>query len=253
MRKLVFTMLCLAVPSIAGAYEMRLAWSNCLGAGGATTATFACNTNSNMQAHTLVASFYPPEGIVSYVGNEVTLDVSFLDAVTPDWWAMKGTGQCRNGAAISDASFAGGPFGCVDPWASQAVGGIANYNIAFTAPNRVRIQLAFAVPASSAQPLDANQEYYACKLTLLNTKTVGTGSCTGCSSPAAFMVSDVVLNQIPSDGSAHLGGVGTQNMFAGWQCPVSFGFCDGCGTTWQPSCATPTRSATWGAIKAIYH
>jgi hypothetical protein len=54
---------------------------------------------------------------------------------------------------------------------------------------------------SLAQPLDENHEYYACKLTILNTKTVGTGSCAA-ASPAAFLVSNIVLHQLPADGDA---------------------------------------------------
>jgi hypothetical protein len=103
MRNFLAMMLCLAIPSLAGASEMRLAWSECNGGGGLRYVEFACNTNSNAAAHTLVVSFFPPSTIVSYVGNDVTLDLAFGDPVTPSWWAVKGTGQCRNNAAIASA------------------------------------------------------------------------------------------------------------------------------------------------------
>jgi hypothetical protein len=254
MRRILLSLLCLAAPSLAGAGEMRLAWNECAGAGGAHTLGFACNTNSNAQARSLVVSFIPPPGVTTYVGNDVVLDIMFDDPVTPSWWAVRGTGQCRNNAAIGSADFAGGPYGCTDLWVGQAVGGIASYNIAYVAANRARMQLAFAVQTALAQPLDENLEYYACKITILNTKTVGTGSCAGCASPAALFVSDIRLHQLPGDGDVSLGTSFTAEAIAGWQCPASFSVCDGpgCGLEIHPDCTTPVRNPTWGMIKAAY-
>jgi len=254
MRNMLMTLLCLAAPTLAGAAEMKLGWNDCNGGGGLHFVEFACNTNSGAAAHTLVVSFTPPSGIVSYVGNEVTLELAFDDAVTPAWWAIRGTGQCRNGAGIGSADFAAGPFGCADLWAGQASGGLAGCNIAYGAPNRARLVLAFAVPQFLAQPLDENHEYYACKVTILNNKTVGTGSCAGCSSPAAILVSNIVLNQLPGDGDYSMGTSFTPEALAGWQCPVSFSVCDGpgCGLEIHPDCATPVLNRTWGAIKSSY-
>src|SRR5580765_591976 len=254
MRNMLLTMLCLAVPALAGAAEMKLGWNECAGAGGAHTVGFECNTNSNAQARSLVVSFIPPPGLTTYCGNDVVLDILFDDPVTPSWWAVKGTGQCRNNAAFGSADFTGGPYGCNDLWVGQASGALAAYNIAFGAPNRARMWLTFAVASALAQPLDENHEYYACKVTILNNKTVGAGLCAGCSSPAAILVSNIVLRQLPGDGDVSLGTSFTPEAIAGWQCPASFSVCDGpgCGLEIHPDCTTPVHDSTWGMIKAAY-
>ena len=254
--------LLIAAPSSAFAADLRLAWNNCDGAGGLHEINFDCNTNASAQAHTLVASFTAPAGITAYIANQATILVQSQSPVLPDWWQLKGTGQCRTGAATADANFAAGPFGCTDVWAGASVSGsLASYNVGYQGPNQGRMNLVFAVPSANAVPLVEGQEYYAFKVTILNTKTVGTGSCAGCSTPVALLLSSVIVIQPTGTpgGNVDIGirpGVElTTQSVAGWQCPTQFHVsCGsfGCDYVYGTDCSTPARPSTWGMIKAAY-
>ena len=255
--------LLVAAPHSALAADIRLAWNNCDGDGGLHTIMFDCNTNSSAQAHTLVASFTAPPGITQYISNEAHILVMTSSGLTPplpDWWAIKGAGQCRNGAATADANFTAGPFGCTDVWSGAASGALATFNVGYLSPSWGRMNLVFAVPAENAVPLVEGQEYYAFKVTIQNDKTVGSGSCAGCSTPVALYLARLVVIQTsgaPGGNVALDTGQTTYRSVAGWQCPAFVGVECPLGRTCNfdvhPDCSTPTRPSTWGMIKAIYH
>jgi hypothetical protein len=231
--------------SMASAAGINLLWNNCAGGGGAAAATFACNTNSGASSHTFVASFVAPAGITAYVSNQATVLVNSDAASLPDWWAIKGTGQCRNNAATADANFASGPFGCTDLWSGTASGALASYNVGFGTPNQGRMNLVFAVPGSGASALNEGEEYYAFKVLVLNTKTVGTGSCAGCSIGARITCVDLQVQQ-PS---------GTPGGNADLTNPAD-GNTSNCCTWNNPTtaCTPPVaaKTTTWGSIKSLY-
>lgn len=232
--------------SLASAAGINMAWNNCAGGGGLHDMTFGCTTNSAASAHTFVASFTGPAGITAYVSNQATVIVTSSLATLPDWWAIKGTGQCRTNAATADANFATGPFGCTDLWAGTASGALASYNVGFGTPNKGRMNLVFAVAADGAAPLNAGEEYYAFKVLILNTKTVGTGSCAGCISPAILTCVDL---QVLQPNGTPGGNVDLTT--------AADGNTSNC-ITWNNSapdaCVPPTatRNATWGSIKSLY-
>jgi hypothetical protein len=120
------------------------------------------------------------------------------------------------------------------------------------------VQLAFAMPNVAAIPLTAGQEYYDFKMLLLNTKTVGTGSCSGCDVAAAIGLTYLEVDQVTGTGpNVIMSGPQyiTDRSTAGWQCPAAFSWtCDGAGCSFDlhPTCATPALRSTWGAIKAFY-
>jgi hypothetical protein len=230
--------------SMASAAGINLLWNDC-SVGGSSGISFACNTNSAASAHTFVVSFVCPPGITAYVSNQATVIVQSDAATLPDWWAIKGTGQCRNGAATANADFTAGPFSCTDPWAGAASGALASYNVGFEQPNRGRMNLVFAVPGTLAQALNAGEEYYAFKVLILNTKTTGTGSCAGCNNgvtitcrqlqvqqPAGTPGGNAILENPADGGTSYCGG---------WNSPV---------TVCAPVVAT--KNATWGSIKSLY-
>jgi hypothetical protein len=229
--------------SLASAAGVNLAWNNCVGGGGVHDMTFACNTNNNASAHTFVASFRAPAGISAYISNEGTVELQSNSTPLPAWWALKGTGQCRNGAATADANFATGPFGCTDLWAGSASGALASYNVGYLQPNRGRMNLVFAVGSAGAAALNADEEYYAFKVLILNTKTIGTGSCAGCSDGVCIVCTKI--NVVQPNGTPG-GNVALTNpaesSFVTWNNP-SPETCTG---------ATPTKNTTWGSIKSLY-
>jgi hypothetical protein len=235
--------LMLAVPAVVSAEGINLAWDNCVGAGGAQSMNFACDTNAG--AHTFVASFIAPAGITQYVSNQSTIVVTSDGATLPQWWQIRGTGQCRIGSATGSADFTPGPFGCTDLWLGAAMGALASYNVGFGSPNVGRMNLVFAVTASHAQPLNEGEEYYAFKVLILNTKTVGTGACAGCSVGARITCNELQVQQ-PS---------GTPGGNVILHNPAD-GYTSNCCTWNNPTSpcvlGVATRNTTWGSIKSLY-
>jgi hypothetical protein len=229
--------------SLASAAGINLAWNNCVGGGGVHDMTFNCATNSAVSAHTFVASFRAPAGISAYVSNQALVELQSNTSPLPLWWQIKGTGQCRTGAASADANFATGPFGCTDLWTGTASGSLAAFNVGFGGPNRGRMSLVFAVGSASAAALNPEEEYYAFKVLILNTKTVGTGSCAGCLDGVCIVCTSLTVVQ-PN---------GTPNGNIELKNPAESNFVTWNGPTVETCTgATPTKNTTWGSIKSLY-
>ena len=75
------------VTDVASAAGVSLAWNNCLGGGGVTNRTFACNTNSGSRS--LYVSFVPPADITRIVGIEAVIDIEAGASTLPDWWPSR--------------------------------------------------------------------------------------------------------------------------------------------------------------------
>src|SRR4029077_3147995 len=107
------------------------------------------------------------------------------------------------------------------------------YDVGFGGPNRARMRVIFAMPNVAAVPLTEGQEYYDFKMVLLNTKTVGTGSCGGCDVAAAIGLTYLEVDQVTGTGpNVLMSGPQyiTDRSTAGWQCPAAFSWtCDGGG------------------------
>jgi len=85
---------------------------------------------------------------------------------------------------------------CTD-WASgQAAAGIGSYTVGTLGPNTARIVLVTAVATSSLADLVAGQEYFTFNVTINNQKTVGTGSCSGCTTPACVALNSIQVMQL---------------------------------------------------------
>src|SRR5215471_12705021 len=120
-------------------------------------------------------------------------------------------------------------------------------NIGYRGPNTARVRIAEAVPANNFKDLVAGQEYYSCDLTIDYQKTVGTGSCAGCSTPACLVLTSINLTTPVVENNRLLTGPanGVDSNWATWQGGggVVVGGQAGCPA------ATPTAKSTWGAVK----
>jgi hypothetical protein len=88
-------------------------------------------------------------------------------------------------------------------------------------------------------PFDAKPgiEYYAGNLTILNSKTVGTGACTGCSRPLGWYVSLITV-------------AGLAGRRDDLTAPLPGGYR---WVIWNdPAQIVPARSSSWGQIKSLY-
>ena len=239
-------LLALTAGVAAAAPGVNIRWNLCYGDGGVINKNYVCNSNSG--TNVAVGSFELGADIAQASGNEIVIDIATAGPV-PAWWQFKNVGTCRS-TSLGLNGINPAAVNCPD-WASgQSAGGIGAYNIGIAGPNTARIVAALAVPASALADLFAGQEYFSYNMTINNAKTVGTGSCAGCSVGACIVFNSVkVTTQIAANDRVLSGSAnGADSDFCTWQgsIGVTSPRGSGCGG------ATPTRNATWGAVKSLY-
>ncbi len=245
MKRICVTILMLTTVVSAGyAAGINVAWNDCVGAGGASNKSFACNTNVGSNA--LVFSFDPPEGITKLTGGSAWVDLA--TNAMPDYWRLA-AGACRDG--VMQLSF--DPGTCADPWAGAAVGSFIYRGSVSGHPNVARVEVSWSVPEAVAGPVSPGWEYTAFRLVIDNRLTVG--ACNGCQDPVcvgfnglwlyqpAGMADVFVCNPLFSDLATWQGG------FVGSGCPGV----DQAPLPLPSLCAvTSAVRRSWGQIKSIY-
>ena len=242
MRKLLlFSLALLALTaSIASAGGISLAWNDCLGAGGASNRTFACDTN--VGTNDLYVSFDPPQDIPDVIGSNPIIDLhDESSAALPAWWQLKNAGSCRL-TALSAQTITGS---CASIWGSgQAVAGIAAYYTTALLPslplNWARILGFVSVPLLDAAPVHPGTEYTVLVIRFSNTKTTGLGACGGCQDRICLVLSEVLL------ATNNSGDFRMRNSIQ-FDCPGD----PGTTVFWQGN-PTPTLNRTWGQMKSLY-
>jgi len=225
--------------SIASAGGISLAWNDCLGAGGASNRTFACDTN--VGSNDLYVSFDPPVAVPDVNGSTLVIYLQSASSPLPGWWQFKNAGSCR----LASLSAAVGPGSCVGPWSasSQTVVAIAAYQVTAVFPtlplNSARIIAVAAVPTTDAVAVQPGTEYTAMVIRINNAKTLGAG-CTGCQDPVCLTLNEVDLVTNLS------GDVAMSNPLP-YSCPAA----PGTFVTRQAN-PTPTLNRTWGQVKTLY-
>jgi len=210
---------------------------------------FACTSNTG--SSTMVASFMPTANHELCIAMDAVIDgqVAVGNTVIPNWWQFKNTGACRiTGGMSTNVAFSGSASACVDAWLGGGTPTIDYYGdpvlVAIPVPPvvgpRARIKVGCSVPAALAGAVVAGQEYSAFQIVITNSKTVGTGSCTGCLVPMSWVFNSIVPAYLD-------GGVNNSETLIN---PMV----NGC-ITWQGGqlCGeTPTLNKTWGQVKSLY-
>lgn len=239
----VILMLCAPIKCAAGG--VNLAWNACASEGGASSMTFACN--SNQAVRVLIGSFAPNEGHDNVIGFEAVLNISAASDSLPAWWSLYGSGACRQSVGLS-ASFGSEPAtACEDPWGGQVVGGIGALHTYWTSPRvpgqdpaTAQLSVVGAAPQNMSTNVLAGVEYYGFRLSLNSQKTVGTGACGGCSTPVCVSLSNFRL--VMSDNSKVDISSALSSRTVAWQ-------------QTSPSCpaAVDLKGTTWGQTRAVFH
>jgi hypothetical protein len=245
MTRKVLTCLSLLVLCAGRAWSagINLAWDDCpAGAGASFVKTFACDTNAG--SHTLFGSFVAPAEVLQVSANEVTIDFATAGALLPDWW-MLGTGRCRPTALSLDVDFTAGSHACYDYWQGGAIGGTAELLLG---GNRARIKAVYALPAGDPRitSIPEGTHVYAFKIILNHQNSAGLGACTGCGAEACISLVFIKLNQPVAVGPAIFITNPDVSQYVTWQGWSNLNPAYGCPTI------TPTRTQTWGSIKALY-
>jgi hypothetical protein len=243
-------LLALTAGVAAAAPGVNIRWNNCIGDAGLLNRNFACNTNGGSAV--MVLSFELGEDILASSGQEVVVDVGSGSASLPAWWGFLNAGTCRQGSLSVNSALSPAAVACAD-WAQNgpATAGLGAYQIGLRGPNTARVKVAIAVQLSGLSDLLGGTEYFSCNLQINNAKTVGTGACAGCGVPVCIVFNSIKnttqdpINDRTTTGPSN----GFDSDFVTWQGGggVVVGGVPGCGA------ATPTKNATWGAVKAMYH
>jgi hypothetical protein len=167
---------------------INLAWGDCVGGGGTSTQTFACDANtSRFFLHGSVIAPSSPQ-IDSLVAWEAVLDIVAPPGSTlPTWW-RPWAGECRRGA-FHDTTKAGtcDPFPDPPPPIS-GIGQILEYPSGSDSVARYHL-----VGTSERRSLEPGVEYEIFRMALDTRRTVGTGSCAGCGTPVAIALRSLTL------------------------------------------------------------
>jgi len=242
-------LLALSATVAAAGPGVGLRWTACLSDGGAINRTFACNLNTG--TNLLVGTFEMGADLPQVSGNEVVIDLASASNPLPMWWAFKNTGTCRATSLAMNFTYNASAVNCADWAQAQSAGGIGAYNIGARGPNTARIVAAIAVPSTALMDLLGAQEYFSFNLTINNLKSVGTGSCVGCADPVCIVFNSINLTTPILANNVKLSGPsnGTDGNYCTWQGG------GGVSTPGGSGCpqATPTRNATWGQVKSLYH
>ena len=227
--------------SLAAAQDptgITLGWGSC-----GTTATqanrnFACDDNSVV--HNLVGSFVPATGTTEFAGISALVDVSSGATPFPAWWDYQ---NCRAGSNNMQ-SVASLGFCLNNPYNGACLQGGGVVGDSPSGPNRRRYQLDWS--RSEPGTVTANQRNSAFLLQINSAKSVdeGFGVCAGCQTPMCLVFTrlEVYIFGTPSlfDVIDHE----SVRWWATWQ----GGAVGGAGCPGE----TPTKSATWGSVKAMY-
>ncbi|NOT34063.1 MAG: hypothetical protein HOP12_07825 [Candidatus Eisenbacteria bacterium] len=221
----------------AAAPGANLGWTNC--GLTATSSNIALACDDNTLTRNLIVSFRVPNAVSDFVGVSTVIDVAVAGGALPAYWQL-GAGQCREGSvALGTVGTLGG---CTNTYsgANQAGGYVFDSS---QGPNRIRFRADWVRDTGGA--LVANTLYSGL---VLGISTVGAfdegfGSCAGCSTPACFVLNGFEAFSLLG-GSLGNYGADVRN-WATYQggIPGPGGECPG---------VTPTRSNTWGGVKALY-
>ena len=249
-RSLLLLTALLACSSQAHAAQgLSLRWDSCLIDGGVQNKSFACDVNTG--AEVLAGSFKLGADMGQVSGNEIAVDLASAGAALPAWWSFKNTGTCRQSAMTINFVTGALEQDCPDWGAGVIVGGLAAYNIGVKGANTARITAAAAVPPDQLQLLSAGQEYLSFNLVINHSKTVGAGSCAGCSTPVCLVLLSInITTPVLANNRVITGPMnGNDSDWATWQGGggVVVGGNSGCPR------ALPTERRSWGAVKALYH
>lgn len=169
----------------------NLRWDRCYGDGGVVNKDFACNTNAG--GSTMVGSFELGADFPQASGIEFTVDLTAASPSLPAWWQFKNVGTCRSTALSVNFVPNAQDVVCADWSLGMAAGGIGAYTVGSLGANTATILGAIAVPPTALSDLFAGVEYFAFNLRVANTKTVGTGACSGCQTPVCVAIRRIKL------------------------------------------------------------
>jgi len=172
---------------------LNAAWTECSTGGGTTIAGFACDTNSGAP-HSVVFSVVAPPGITALTAFEAEAIVigNNPNQPLPDWWRFDPQG-CRSSSMTISLPNSQSTSSCEDALVGATLSSRMYYPYVEQYGGRIRV-VGFIGPPSPVA-LTVGQEYGLFRLTINNSKTTGSGACTGCDQPVQIVFRWVKLVQ----------------------------------------------------------
>ena len=232
---------------------INLAWNDCSSAG-VVDKTFACTANTGTDF--LFGSFYTPTELTRFISIEAVIDAISSTSTLPAWFNFKNTAPagCHSGGLSATGDFSTNTACDNTCWVTIPSGGPAfQYPFPTNSSQSVssqadslrheRIKVVLAMPAGTEGTVSPNIEYYAFRVGISHTKTVGTGACAGCLEPICLVLNQIrIVQPFGSPGGNIDVTTSAANRICTWQ-----------GGPGQPTCdLVPTRRTTWGQIKGLY-
>jgi hypothetical protein len=242
-------LLLLLVAPLAHAGNVSMRWNKCYGEGtGVANRSFSCDTNSGSEL--LVGSFLYSAPLSDVVQIEAIVDMAAASAALPAWWQFTGGSVCRGTSLSADINFDVSNLACSDWTDGFGPAAISSYTAGARGANTARALISASIPTGTAPALFAWNEYFAFNMKIDHAASVGAGSCAGCSTPVCIMLTSISLTRSNVANPIVLSGPtnGTDANYVTWQGGGSptVGSASGCPA------ATPTRNATWSAVKSMY-
>jgi len=201
---------------------------------GPSTISNPCTSNTG--SFILVGSFVSDQASNQVIGVESIIDLAQAGTLS-DWFRTDAAG-CRAGRISSDFSL--GAVSCGDLFAGAASGGqgvtYPGTGSTLIPANSERFDVYCAVDAATPLTIDTSTENAIFHLNISRVGTLGPTACGGCSTPTSLYLNDVLVGQEPGHGDFHESGDGN-----GQGCSYNGG-----------NTVTPTKSSSWGSIKALY-
>lgn len=236
------SLLILCVQSAGAAQGVNLRWTHCYSDLGTINKNFACDSNVGT-AGVLVGSFEVGVDFPQCAGQEVVLDFQTLSSTLPAWWQFKDPGACRQNALSVNTVMSADAIICEDWAQGQATAVAGAYTVGFRGANTARLVIAVAVPLAARADLVTGHEYFSFNVLIDRAQTIGSGACSGCSTPACMLLKQIkVIGAQPQDDRTLTGPTnGTDSDMTAWQ--------GGLGLV----CFTvPTARSTWARLKSLY-
>jgi hypothetical protein len=205
---------------------------------GSELTTFACTTNSAAGHRFMTASFMLDTPMPDMVGMELLIEGQSDAPVLPDWWQLSAdVNDCRSGKATFASDFTLVEDSCID-WTAGGGFNAPNY---LWDTNKAHITLGVAIDAGTPYAAQPGVEYYAGKVTILNSKTVGTPSCAGCLIGMLFGLHHVTAAALSGATDTYYEPIPGGNQCLNWNNSIQ-----------NCEAPVPARNATWGQVKSLY-
>lgn len=242
-----FLAIALSPALVRGGEGIFMTWNDCyLGGSAAFNRDFDCLSNGGQTE--LYCAFTMPQAADKVLGVEIVVDLQHSAATLPDWWRFE-PGGCREGFILGAAADFPGRIACVDMWQGAVTPALAMIQGYIPteprgAASTARIKVAVSVLPEDAVTVDGTSSYYAARIIIKHSKSIGTPTCAGCDLGACLVLNSILVGRLPGspggDYFLQIPGAGAGN-WARWQ-----------GGGGANCAAVPVRNRAWGQLKGLY-